>query len=115
MAHEGKQLSRLADHVIDKVRQRDEHKQDRRDANDPGRPRCSREPPSRPPCTAPPAAEAWEALAFSGHASFAGKQGTITKRVALTIFYLDSAGFAGFMKADNEDNGKALKSLGLAK
>jgi hypothetical protein len=46
---------------------------------------------------------------------FWGKQGTITKRVALTIFYLDSAGFAEFMKADNEDNGKALKSLGLAK
>jgi putative tricarboxylic transport membrane protein len=31
------------------------------------------------------------------------------------IFYLDSAGFAGFMKADDEDNGKALKSLGPAK
>jgi hypothetical protein len=46
---------------------------------------------------------------------FGGKQGTITKRVTLTIFYLDSAGFAGFMKADDEDNGKALKSLGLAK
>jgi hypothetical protein len=28
---------------------------------------------------------------------------------------LDSAGFAEFMKADSEDNGKALKSLGLAK
>jgi hypothetical protein len=28
---------------------------------------------------------------------------------------LDSADFAEFMKADNEDNGKALKSLGLAK
>jgi len=40
---------------------------------------------------------------------------TITKRVALAIFYLDSAGFAEFMKADNEDTGKALKSLGLAK
>ena len=35
--------------------------------------------------------------------------------VALTIFYPDSAGFAGVMKADDEDNGKALKSLGLAK
>jgi hypothetical protein len=46
---------------------------------------------------------------------FWGQVGTITKRVALTIFYLDSAGFAEFMKADNEDNGKALKSLGLAK
>ena len=42
-------------------------------------------------------------------------RGTITKRVALTIFYLDSADFAEFMKAGNEDNGKALKSLGLAK
>jgi hypothetical protein len=29
--------------------------------------------------------------------------------------YLDSAGFAEFMKAENEDNGKALKPLGLAK
>ena len=28
---------------------------------------------------------------------------------------LDSADFAEFMKADNEDNGKALKSFGLAK
>ena len=28
---------------------------------------------------------------------------------------LDSADFAEFMKADNEDNGKALKSLGLAR
>jgi hypothetical protein len=27
------------------------------------------------------------------------------------MFYLDSAGFAGFMKADNEDSGNALKSL----
>ena len=42
-------------------------------------------------------------------------RGTITKRVALTIFYLDSAGFAEFMKAGNEDTGKALKSLGLTK
>jgi hypothetical protein len=42
-------------------------------------------------------------------------RGTITKRVALTIFYLDSADFAEFMKAGNEDNGKALKFLGLAK
>ena len=46
---------------------------------------------------------------------FGGKQGTMTKRVALTIFYLDSAGFAEFIKADDEDNGKAPKSLGLAK
>jgi hypothetical protein len=51
--------------VIDKVRQRDEHKQDRHDANDPSHQRCSRELPPRPPRTAPPAAEAWEALAFS--------------------------------------------------
>jgi hypothetical protein len=28
---------------------------------------------------------------------------------------LDSADFAEFIKADNEDNGKALKSLGLSK
>jgi hypothetical protein len=28
---------------------------------------------------------------------------------------LDSAGVAAFMNADDEDNGKALKSLGLAK
>jgi hypothetical protein len=28
---------------------------------------------------------------------------------------LDSAGFAAFMKADGEDNGKALKSPGPAK
>jgi hypothetical protein len=46
---------------------------------------------------------------------FLGQVGTVTKRVALTIFYLDSAGFAEFMKADNEDNGKTLKSLGLVK
>jgi hypothetical protein len=44
-----------------------------------------------------------------------GHQGTMTKRVALTIFYLDSAGFAGVMKAGKEDSGKALKSCGLAK
>jgi hypothetical protein len=44
-----------------------------------------------------------------------GQVGTVTKRVALTIFYLDSVGFVEFMKADNEDNGKPLKSLGLAK
>jgi tripartite-type tricarboxylate transporter receptor subunit TctC len=31
------------------------------------------------------------------------------------LIYADSAKFAEFMKADNEDNGKALKSLGLAK
>ena len=37
------------------------------------------------------------------------------KRVAVRIFYPDSAGFAEFMKADNEGNGKVLKSLGLAK
>jgi hypothetical protein len=46
---------------------------------------------------------------------FWGQVGHNNGRVALTIFYLDSAGFAEFMKADNEDNGKALKSLGLAK
>ena len=31
------------------------------------------------------------------------------------MIYLDWADFAEFMKVDNEDNGKALKSLGLAK
>jgi tripartite-type tricarboxylate transporter receptor subunit TctC len=36
-------------------------------------------------------------------------------RRAFDMTYLDSADFAEFMKADNEDNGKALKSLGLAK
>jgi hypothetical protein len=30
------------------------------------------------------------------------------------MIYLDLADFAEFVKADNEDNGKALKSLGLA-
>jgi tripartite-type tricarboxylate transporter receptor subunit TctC len=36
-------------------------------------------------------------------------------RRGFDIIYQDSAGFAAFMKADNEDNGEALKSLGLAK
>ena len=36
-------------------------------------------------------------------------------RRGFDMIYLDSAGFAEFMKADKEDNGKALKSLGLAK
>jgi tripartite-type tricarboxylate transporter receptor subunit TctC len=36
-------------------------------------------------------------------------------RRGFDMIYLDSAGFAEFMKADDEDNGKALKSLGLAK
>jgi tripartite-type tricarboxylate transporter receptor subunit TctC len=31
------------------------------------------------------------------------------------LTYLDSEKFGEFMKADNEDNDKALKSLGLAK
>ena len=31
------------------------------------------------------------------------------------LIYMDSAKFAEFMKADNQDNGNALKSLGLAK
>jgi hypothetical protein len=35
-------------------------------------------------------------------------------RRGFDMIYLDSVGFAAFMKADNEDNGKALKSLGLA-
>jgi tripartite-type tricarboxylate transporter receptor subunit TctC len=36
-------------------------------------------------------------------------------RRGFDMIYLDSADFAEFMKADNEDNGTALKSLGLAK
>ncbi len=36
-------------------------------------------------------------------------------RRGFDMIYQDSAQFAAFMKADNEDNGKALKSLGLAK
>ena len=36
-------------------------------------------------------------------------------RRGFDMIYLDSAKFSEFMKADNKDNGKALKSLGLAK
>src|SRR6187549_9458 len=36
-------------------------------------------------------------------------------RRGFDMIYLDSAKFGEFMKTDNEDNGKALKSLGLAK
>jgi hypothetical protein len=36
-------------------------------------------------------------------------------RRGFDLIYLDSATFSEFLKADNEDNGKALKSLGLAK
>jgi tripartite-type tricarboxylate transporter receptor subunit TctC len=36
-------------------------------------------------------------------------------RRGFDMIYLDSAKFGEFTKADNEDNGKALKSLGLAK
>jgi tripartite-type tricarboxylate transporter receptor subunit TctC len=36
-------------------------------------------------------------------------------RRGFDMIYLDSAKFGEFMKADDEDNGKALKSLGLAK
>ena len=36
-------------------------------------------------------------------------------RRGFDMIYLDSAKFSEFMKADDEDNGKALKSLGLAK
>ena len=36
-------------------------------------------------------------------------------RRGFDMIYLDSAKYAEFMKADNEDNGKTLKSLGLAK
>jgi len=37
------------------------------------------------------------------------------KQRGFDLLYADSAKFAEFMKADNEDNGKTLKSLGLAK
>jgi hypothetical protein len=36
-------------------------------------------------------------------------------RRGFDMIYLNLADFAEFMKADNEDNGKARKSLGLAK
>ena len=36
-------------------------------------------------------------------------------RRGFDMIYLDQVGFAEFLKADNEDNGKALKSLGLSK
>ena len=36
-------------------------------------------------------------------------------RRGFDMIHLNSADFAEFMKADNEDNGKARKSLGLAK
>ena len=38
----------------------------------------------------------------------------MTKR-GFDLIYMDSAKFAEFMKTDNQDNGKTLKSLGLAK
>jgi tripartite-type tricarboxylate transporter receptor subunit TctC len=38
----------------------------------------------------------------------------MTKR-GFDLIYMDSAKFADFMKTDNQDNGKTLKSLGLAK
>jgi hypothetical protein len=38
-----------------------------------------------------------------------------TNRRGFDMICLDSAGFAEFMKADYKDNGKALRSLGLAK
>ena len=31
------------------------------------------------------------------------------------VIYMDSAKFAEFMKTDDQDNGKTLKTLGLAK
>lgn len=36
-------------------------------------------------------------------------------RRGFDMIYLDAAKYGAFMKADDEDNGKALKSLGLAK
>jgi tripartite-type tricarboxylate transporter receptor subunit TctC len=49
--------------------------------------------------------EGWDSAEFK---EFMNRRG-------FDVIYLDSAGFAEFMKADNEDNGKALKSVGLAK
>ena len=43
------------------------------------------------------------------------KMNNVQQEFSIGAFYLDSAGFAEFMKADNEDSGKALNSLGLAK
>lgn len=45
MADEDKQLGRLADHLVDEVRQRDDRKQDRHGANDPNHRPCSRDWP----------------------------------------------------------------------
>ena len=45
----------------------------------------------------------------------AGSRGADQGAERIRSLVLDSADFAEFMKADNEDNGKALKSLGLAK
>jgi hypothetical protein len=36
-------------------------------------------------------------------------------RRGFDMIYPDSAGFAAFMKADDDDNGKALKSFGQAR
>jgi dGTP triphosphohydrolase len=70
VAHKEEQLGRLADHVIDEVRQREEGEQDRDDADDPDRPWCLRELLLRPPFAPPEAAKAGEeADAFSWHES----------------------------------------------
>jgi hypothetical protein len=47
VADEEEQLGRLADHMIDEVRQREEREQDRDDEGDLDRARQSREIPSR--------------------------------------------------------------------
>ena len=48
VADEDEQLGRLADDVIGEICERDGDEQDRREANDPYRPRCSRELPAPP-------------------------------------------------------------------
>jgi hypothetical protein len=49
--------------------------------------------------------QVWDRAEFKG---FMNRRG-------FDMVYLDSADLAEFMKADNEDNDKALKWLGLAK
>jgi len=51
------------------------------------------------------ATRAWDSAEFKAFMS----------RRGFDMIYLDLADFAEFVKADNEDNGKALKSFGLAK
>src|SRR5262249_34485159 len=68
VADESKELSRLADHLADEVRQRNGHKQDRNADRDPNRAARPREPSPRPPRVPPPAAKAGEeAVAVCWH------------------------------------------------